>query len=129
VFYADSSVVEIIAQVMIAYLFLETGIDNFPRRPFLAKMMAENGVPYAPFVLHAGFVVQFIGGAMLLADWRAEIGAAILIVFVLVAEWIFHRWWRIADPMRRMYHKWYFHNNLAVMGGLLLIAQPVFGAA
>jgi putative oxidoreductase len=127
-FYADHTTIEIVAQLMIAYLFLETGIDNIPKRDFLAKMMAEGGTPHARLVLYAGFVIQFIGGAMLLVDWHAPVGAAILVVFTLAAEWIFHRWWRQPDPMRRLYHKWYFHNNLAVMGGLLLIARPLASA-
>ena len=121
-FYADASVIEIVAHLMIAYLFIITGIHNIPKLERLSAQMAKNHVPFPKAAMIIGYVWQFVGGGMILDDWHADIGAGLLVVFTITATLLFHRFWEEKDdPVKRMYHGWYFNNNFAVVGGLLLL--------
>jgi hypothetical protein len=53
--------------------------------------------------------------------WRA-LGAALLIVFTVLASAIFHRWWLAADPLLSHLHLSNLIVNCGVVGGLLLVA-------
>lgn len=121
-FYAGRPPVEVIAQVMIAILFIGTGIINAGwRQANIIPRMAQLGTPFPKLSLYIGFAMQFAGGFMILADWNARIGAIVLIVFTLLAAAIFHRFWQMGDPYRYDTHRQFLFNNCAVIGGLLFI--------
>ena len=84
--------------------------------------MAALGIPRARWVLLAGFALLFPGALLLLFDYQRQIAAWLLIAFTLLASLIFHRWWLIADPLLRHLHIGNLLVNLAVAGGLLLVA-------
>lgn len=121
-FYADRPPIEIVAQVMISILFIGTGIINMVwRQGNIIPRMGALGVPFPQLSLYVGFVMQFIGGFMLLFDWHARYGAMLLIVFTLMAAAIFHKFWLMEDPYRYDTHRQFLFNNTAVIGGLLFV--------
>jgi uncharacterized membrane protein YphA (DoxX/SURF4 family) len=62
-----------------------------------------------------------------LADWHAEIGAWLLIVFTVAANALFHRYWTVQDPGRRNVTRLLLLNGIAILGGLLLLLEIVKG--
>ena len=121
-FYAGRPPIEIVAQVMIAILFIGTGIINAGwRQANIIPRMGQLGTPFPKLSLYIGFAMQFAGGFMILFDWHARYGAMLLIVFTLMAAAIFHRFWQMPDPYRYDTHRQFLFNNTAVIGGLLFI--------
>ncbi|MGE3247536.1 MAG: DoxX family protein [Beijerinckiaceae bacterium] len=121
-FYEGRPPVEIVAQIMIAILYIGTGIINAGwRQANIIPRMGQLGTPMPRLSLYIGFAMQFVGGFMILFDWHARIGAALLIVFTLLAAAIFHRFWEMNDPYRYDTHRQFLFNNTAVIGGLLFI--------
>jgi uncharacterized membrane protein YphA (DoxX/SURF4 family) len=84
--------------------------------------MVAYGVPQARLALLAGFVLQFVGGVLLLFDWNRTLGAGLLIAFTVLASAIFHRWWLAPDPLLAHLHLSNLIVNCGVIGGLLLVA-------
>ena len=122
--YADRAPLEIAAQLLIATLFLGTGIINATTKVRQHRERLEAaGVPAAGVVLWLGFAMQFAGGTMVLLDWRREVGAAVLIAFTVLATALFHRSWLVADPLRRHFHVSFIFSNLGIIGGLLLLMR------
>ena len=107
---------------MIATLFLGTLVINAgtKEKQHVDRMAAMN-IPLPRATLWAGFALQAVGGVMVAIDWRAGLGAALLIVFTVLASAIFHRFWTIEDPLRRHLHLSYVFSNIAVIGALLLL--------
>lgn len=120
--YADHTYLEIAGQLLIAVLFLGTGIINSTTKvkQHVDRMAAMN-IPMPAVTLWVGFGLQYVGGFMVALDYKAEFGAMILIFFTLVATAIFHRWWLIDDPLRKHLHLSFVFSNCAVVGGLLLL--------
>ena len=69
--------------------------------------------------------MEFAGCAMVLSGWHADIGVWLLIAFTVVAGAIFHRFWLVEDPMRRHMLRIALLNNVAVIGGLLLVLHTL----
>jgi putative oxidoreductase len=120
--YQDQAPLHVVGQLLIAFLFLGTGIVNVTTkfRQHLDRMLAV-GVPCAKPVLIAGFAMQFVGGLLVAFDWHRALGAAILIVFTVLATAIFHPYWRVEDPLRRHLHVSFIFSNCGIVGGLLLL--------
>jgi len=121
-FYENHTTLEIIAQLMIATLFVGTLLINATTKVKQhADRMAAMNLPMPYVTLWAGFALQAVGGAMVAADWHTDIGAIILIVFTVLASAIFHRFWLMDDPLRRHMHLSILFSNIAVVGALLLL--------
>lgn len=126
-FHDDHSIVEIVAYALVAVLFVGAGVINASSKMRIRQHVehfAAQGIPYPCLVLFSGFAMQFYGGFTVLFDWHADIGALILIVFTVAAMVSYHHFWTMQDPARRNPARLFFLNNCAVLGGLLLIAEP-----
>ena len=77
--------------------------------------------PFPNFVFWAGIALQFASCALVLADWHADVGVVGLVVFTVLASAIYHRFWQMDDPMKRNFSRLALLNNVAIVGGLLLL--------
>ncbi len=119
--HADHSIAEIIAHAMIAFLFLYRGLTALPDFNDHVSRFRNLKVPVPRLVLAGGFATMLIGGVAVLLDYRASIGAGMLIVFTIMANFMYHHFWTMTDPRLRRTHTWIFCNNIAVMGGLVMV--------
>ena len=121
--YQDHSALQVAGQLLLACAFLASGVRNaFWKFEQHADRMRAYGVPFARTALVTGLVLNFAGGLLLLFDYQRRLGAWLLIVFTLLASAIFHRWWRVPDPLLRHLHIGNLLVNCGVAGGLLLVA-------
>lgn len=120
--YAGKSALHILGQLMIASLFIGTGVSNaiWKQKQHIDRMVAYD-IPFPRLVLWVGFAMQLIGGIMLALDWNTRYAALILIAFVGLATAIFHRFWEVEDPLRRHFHVSFIYSNVAIVGALLLL--------
>jgi len=70
-------------------------------------------------------VVEVLGGLALIAGFGTRVAALVLAVFTLVATVFFHAYWAVPAEMQ-MVQQLMFFKNIAVVGGLLVLAA--FGA-
>jgi uncharacterized membrane protein YphA (DoxX/SURF4 family) len=69
--------------------------------------------------------MEFVACAMILLNWRADIGVILLIVFTVVSSLLLLRFWEVEVPPQRIGMQNGFVANIAVVGGLLLLLQNV----
>ena len=115
--------IEASGRLLIVACFLATGLGNLTQariEDHVARM-AEAGMPLARPAFWLGIALQFTGCALLATGWRPALGAACLIVFTVAATAIFHRFWRLQDPLRRNFSRLMLLNNTGLLGGLLLL--------
>ena len=123
----DATGFDTAGRFLIVGFFLVAGVMNLApaRVKDHIERMAGFGVPAPAAAFWCGLALQFIGCALLLADWHAELGAWCLIVFTVVANLLFHRFWTVTDPVRRNILRLMLMNGVAILGGLLLLLQSV----
>jgi putative oxidoreductase len=125
--YGDPSWLDTAGRLIIVFFFLAAGLYNVgpaKAREHIARMAAL-GVPLPAAAFWFGMTLQFTGCALVLAGWRADIGVGCLIVFTVVANVMFHRFWRVTDPARRHTLRLLLLNGIAIVGGLLLLLENV----
>ena len=126
-FQQDPSWMVTIGKLLMVGFFLTAGTLNvMPQRvKDHIQRMAGFGVPLPAFAFWFGMAMEFAGCAMVLSGWRADIGVWLLIAFTAVAGGIFHRFWLVEDPLRRNALRIALLNNIAVIGGLLVLLHIV----
>jgi len=126
-FQQDPSWMITVGKLLLVTLFLVAGTLNL--MPARVKdhidRMAGFGVPLPALAFWFGMAMEFAGCALVLSGWHADIGVWLLIAFTAVAGTIFHRFWRVDDPARRQSLRIALLNNIAVIGGLLVLLHSV----
>lgn len=125
--YNDAHLLDIAGRLLIVACFLITGLCNLTRarvRDHIDRMRAAR-TPFPAAAFWIGIGLQLAGSALLLADWHPAIGAGCLIVFIVAATLVFHRFWIMQDAAKRNSSRINLLGNLAILGGLLLLFEHV----
>jgi len=125
--HADVTWLDTAGRLLIVGFFIAAGLFNLTtvRIKDHIERLAEFGVPLPAAAFWFGITLQFTGCALVLAGWHAEVGVLFLIVFTVVANALFHRFWTATDPVRRNTMRLLLLNGVAILGGLLLLLQNV----
>ncbi len=108
--------VPLIARIAIALVFLNSGIKKISNFTATQETIAGAGLPIAPVVTAFTIAFLLLGSVSLIVGYKARIGAGLLIGFLVPATLVFHN--PIIDPSEMTQ----FLKNLAIIGGLLMIA-------
>jgi putative oxidoreductase len=103
-------------RLLLALIFLVSAWRQFGRRERVRQGMAGQGMPWPRLALPAGIAIEVAGGAALAAGVAVAWAAAALIVFTLVSTWYYYRDLRDPEGLQ------HFLKNLAIVGGLLVVA-------
>jgi putative oxidoreductase len=104
------------ARVLLAALFLISGVQKLFVPAMIQGYIASVGLPFPPAVYTITVVIEIGVGALLLVGFRTRLMAGILTVFTVAAALLFHR--ALGDPNQAVH----FLKNLAIAGGLLHVA-------
>ena len=123
--HADHSIVQATGYVLVGSVFISQALGTLPRARFgnHAKKLREKGFPLPNLVLACALAMMLSGGAMVIADIYPRVGAGMLIVFTVIATLLYQNFWSIEDSVRRREKRGTFFNNLAILGGLLIIVS------
>ena len=109
------------ARLLLAWMFLHSGIGKITNSAGAMKYMASKGMPLLEPLLVGAIVIEVIGGLMLVVGWKTRLAAWAIFGFVILASVIFHNFWAV--PAEQAYMQTIlFNKNLAIMGGLLYVA-------
>jgi putative oxidoreductase len=115
----------LVGRLLLAWLFVPAGWSKIAGFSGVAGYIASKGVPL-PEVCAALAIAAELGlGLLLVVGWQARWAALGLAIFVAVITPIFHNYWAMPEAQVMM-QKQAFNKNLAVVGGLLVLAA--FGA-
>ena len=115
-------IVAVLGRILLCTIFLLAAVGNkIPNFSAVAKVMDEQGVP-APQIMLVGAIVFLIAGSLsVILGYKARIGAALLLVFLVLATYYFHDFWTVSDPQARQEQMIQFMKNLGLMGAMVLI--------
>ena len=123
----DASVLDSIGRLMIVTLYIVLGLRNltaFQIKDHIAKLTGSH-TPMPAAAFWAGFALECVGVALVLLNWHAALGVICLIAFTVLASALLHRFWEVDDVGRRTALQNGFMQNVAIVGGLLLLLQNV----
>lgn len=119
----------LLGRIMIATIFLMSAVGNkIPHFNKTAGYMASEGVPM-PQVMLVGAILFLIAGSLsIIVGFKARLGAALLLVFLMLATYFFHDFWTFEDAQAQQMQMIQFMKNLALMGTMLFIMANGSGA-
>lgn len=115
----------LVGRVLLAYLFIPAGWAKIGGFAGTAGYVASKGLPLPEVAAALAIAAELGLGLLLLVGWRARWAALGLAVFVAVITPLFHNYWAMPEAQQMM-QKQAFNKNLAIVGGLLVVAA--FGA-
>ncbi len=103
-------------RILIALIFLQSGIEKFVYYHGTLGYMTKAGLPFPEVLLVASAVVETLCALAIIAGWKARAAAWVLVAWMIPVTLIFHN---PAAGQDAMIH---FMKNLAITGGLLVLA-------
>lgn len=105
----------------IATIFLMSAVGNkIPNFNSVVAYMATEGVPAPPFALVGAIVFLVAGSLSVIAGFKIRIGAALLLVFLVLATYFFHDFWTFEGQEQQM-QMIQFMKNLSLMGTMVFL--------
>lgn len=117
----------LVGRLLLALLFVPAGIGKIGGFAGTAGYIASKGLPMPELGAGIAIVVEIVGGLALLAGFGTRLAALVLALFTLVATFIFHAYWGIPAD-QAFVQQLMFNKNIAVVGGLLVLAAHGAGA-
>ena len=114
-------------RVLLAALFVVSGVGKIGSFAGTAGYMASAGLPFVDALLVLTIAVELGGGLLLVVGWKARWAALVLFLFLIPTTLIFHAFWSAPAAQAAM-QQIQFLKNLAIMGGMLLLGASGPGA-
>ncbi len=115
-------VFDLIGRILISAIFIYEAIDSILFAEKTKLTMAEYGIHWKPdLLLTLAIIFLLIGGLMLLIGYRIRLGVWLLLLYWLPVTFIVYSFWNDPVATQRL-TAIMFMKNLAVAGGLLMIA-------
>jgi putative oxidoreductase len=93
----------------------------------MAGLLHSKGFPMASVALALTILIELGVGLSLLVGFQARAAAWILFLFLIPTTLIFHNFWA-ATGMEQQNQMAHFLKNMAIMGGLLIVAANGAGS-
>jgi putative oxidoreductase len=111
----------LLSRVLLAAVFLVFGIRKLLAVTGTVGYFTKLGIPAPEILVWACIIVEIVGGVLLIIGWRTRLMAWILAGFVVIATAYAHRYWEF-DAAQYVPQLTNFMKNLAIIGGLLMVA-------
>lgn len=111
----------LLARIMIATIFLMSAVGNkIPQFNSVAQYMAAEGVPLPQLSLVGAIIFLIVGSLSVIAGFKIRIGAALLLVFLVLATYFFHDFWTFEGQEQQM-QMIQFMKNLSLIGTMVFL--------
>lgn len=117
----------LIGRVLLALLFVPAGFSKIGGFGGTVGYIASQGVPLPELAAAAAIGVELGLGLLLLVGFQARWAALGIAIFTAVITFIFHNYWAMPADQAMMQQLMFF-KNIAIVGGLLMVAALGAGA-
>jgi putative oxidoreductase len=114
-------IVELAGRLVFAGLFLYYGIAHFTRFQAFSAFAGARGTPLPRLAVAFTGLMLLTGGTLVgLGAW-ADLGALVLVAFLLPVALTIHPFWRESDPLARATEEGFFLKDVALAGAALTL--------
>jgi putative oxidoreductase len=118
----------VLGWLFLVTIFLASAAGNkIPNYTQTAGVMEKVGVPMPREALAVAIVFLIVGGLSVLAGYHARVGAALIAVFLVLATYYFHAFWKL-EGQAAQEQMIQFMKNLGLLGAMLFIIANGAGA-
>lgn len=111
----------LLGRILFSIIFISSGLNHFINFESTREYAAAKGVPFPSISNFISGSVLLAGGISILLGLWVNVGALLLVLFLLPAAFLIHDFWKQEEPQARQNEQIHFMKNLAMAGGALFI--------
>jgi len=111
-----------VGRVLLALIFVMSGINKLAHWSETASYMAAKGLPAVPLLLAVAVIIELACGVFVMIGYRTDVSALLLFLYLVPVTLVFHNFWSF-HGMEAQMQMVNFLKNLSIMGGLLALAS------
>jgi putative oxidoreductase len=112
-------VVLLVGRILFVFLFLGSAFGHLTKTKDMAGYTASKGVPAAHAMTLLSGVVILLGALFVLLGLWGDLGALLLVLFLLPTAVLMHGFWKESDPMAKQMEMIQFNKDVALAGAAL----------
>jgi putative oxidoreductase len=116
-----------IGRVVIAILFVMSGLEKVMDISGTAAAIGGKGLPYPDALAIATAVLELGGGLLIIVGWQTRLVALALAIFSTIAAYLFHDFWHYPPGAAHTNNMIHFMKNVSIIGGFLMLCAAGAG--
>lgn len=118
-------IVFLIGRVLLAAIFLLSAVGHFTQTQPMAQYAASKGVPAPAAGVIVSGLIGLVGALSIVLGIWPDLGALLLIAFLVPVSLFMHPFWKETDPQARQGEQINFMKNVGLIGGALILFYVV----
>ncbi|WP_407559953.1 DoxX family protein [Streptomyces sp. 184] len=114
-------VLVLIGRILFVPLFLSSAVGHLTQTKQMGQYAAAKGVPAAEPATAASGVLMLVGGLSVLLGVWADLGALLLLVFLVPTALLMHTFWKEEDPQSKQMEMIQFSKDISLAGAALML--------
>jgi len=114
-------IVILIGRILFVGVFLSSAVAHFTQAKQMAGFAQSKGVPMATAAVYGGGVLLGLGGLSVLLGIWPDLGALLLVIFLVPTALMMHAFWRESDQQSRYMEQIQFSKDLGLAGASLAL--------
>jgi putative oxidoreductase len=115
----------IFGRIIFGLYWLRAAFHHFHGLDPIAAYAKTKGTPAPRLAVAGSGVVLLLGGLSMILGAYPTVGILLLVLFLVVASFQFHNYWKVDDAQMKQADRINFMKNMALVGALLmLLAVP-----
>ncbi|KIL42360.1 hypothetical protein SD70_01835 [Gordoniibacillus kamchatkensis] len=116
-----SQLLVLAGRILFAFIFIGAGFGHLRNMGHTAQIAAASGAPFPKLSAWLASLLALLGGLSVAFGFMAQIGAVLLIVFLVPTTLLTHRFWGLDNPQEANMQKVHFLKNAALLGGAVML--------
>jgi putative oxidoreductase len=112
-------VIVLIGRVVFVLLFFASAMGHLTQAEGMAGYAGSKGVPAAKAMVLGSGVLLAVGALSVLLGVWGDLGALLLVIFLVPTALLMHPFWKESDPTAKMNEMTHFNKDIALAGGAL----------
>jgi len=118
----DHPAITLLGRLLMVYIFLTSGVGKVFDWQGNVQYMNMRHLPMILVLLVLAAIVELGGSLCLITGFQARVAALIMSVYLAAVTLLFHNYWAFSGMLAAT-QETHFRKNLAIIGGLLIIAS------
>ena len=123
----NQNAMALVGRILLAMMFLLSGISKVTGFEGTVGYISSVGLPLPSLLAVGAMVLEIAAGIALIIGFKTRWAALALALFTIAAAVLFHNYWAM-PASEQMMQQIIFMKNIAVTGGLLMLAIAGPGA-
>jgi putative oxidoreductase len=115
------NVIFVIGRVLFSLIFARSGLQHLRDDGTMAGYAKAKGAPAPNLTVPLTGVMILAGAISIALGLWADVGALLIVAFLIPTALIMHAYWKLDDPQERAMDAAHFYKDVALLGAAIVI--------